>query len=489
MAKYNTPFYKLSLHFGEMRHFRTKKVFEEGDIKEGEGYVGVVHLIDVGWKDFYIDWCWVDIWLATHKETNPESKRTGFTDHRVMMQELMLWEKFESFKSRAFDKDGNRYPWFDVTEEEELFYGFTRKNNLWSDTSCTLNSWLEPLTGKETAAVVRNAGIRGSDQSKADLINIMPRALWALILPELEKITADDAMPWTLDWAKKAPKAREGELNRMRLLVSSRASGSKLYKLNLWFTKIGGGGVQSVKSLVTILQEKRSKDQKPYCIDLQRLTLAGNRLTNEHIGILSPVISICSKLEILNLSHNEKIGIEGWKTIFLSVSSNLKELTLERNEIRNAWCKALSEYLPSTLELLKLGGNIIGDNGAIALSKHLPKGLKHLNLAVNYIGFEGVNELLSYMELPNNALEHIDFFDNKGLSHKNRVIRALNRKRAAKKRLAARAAKIEVLKMNISNDLVSFDLLDGAVCPDMTFMDSMLQNESEIICSSCCRLQ
>merc|ERR1719184_624469 len=95
-----------------------------------------------------------------------------------MMEGLQLWKKFEDFKSRACDEKGKRRHDFDVTKEKELFYGFTRKDDVWFSTSCTLNSWIKPQTDKEAADVVLNAGIRGSDQSKADLINLMPKWLW-----------------------------------------------------------------------------------------------------------------------------------------------------------------------------------------------------------------------------------------------------------------------------------------------------------------------
>ena len=68
-------------------------------------------------------------------------------------------------------KDGKRRKYgdgpgeFDVSNERELFYGFTRKNNVWYSTSCTLNSWIEALSRKEVADVVLQAGVRGSDKS------------------------------------------------------------------------------------------------------------------------------------------------------------------------------------------------------------------------------------------------------------------------------------------------------------------------------------
>ena len=45
--------------------------------------------------------------------------------------------------------------------------------------------------------MVRNAGVRGSDQSKADLINLMPVYLWEKVLPKLEELSTLDGKPWT----------------------------------------------------------------------------------------------------------------------------------------------------------------------------------------------------------------------------------------------------------------------------------------------------
>ena len=57
-----------------------------------------------------------------------------------------------------------------------------------------LHSYLD----KEAADVVLNAGVRGSDQSKADLINLMPVQLWREVLDKLEKLTPFDGEPWTV---------------------------------------------------------------------------------------------------------------------------------------------------------------------------------------------------------------------------------------------------------------------------------------------------
>ena len=83
-----------------------------------------------------------------------------------------------------------------MTWEDHLFYRFKRKNDVWYSTSCTVNSWIGALSGKEFSVMVLNAGIRGSDQSKADsdqskanLINMMPFNLWKKVLPKLERLT------------------------------------------------------------------------------------------------------------------------------------------------------------------------------------------------------------------------------------------------------------------------------------------------------------
>ena len=48
----------------------------------------------------------VNLYVTPFSETNVDAKKTGFTDHRVMMEGLSLWKKFEGLKLRACDKDG-----------------------------------------------------------------------------------------------------------------------------------------------------------------------------------------------------------------------------------------------------------------------------------------------------------------------------------------------------------------------------------------------
>ena len=49
--------------------------------------------------------------------------------------------------------------------------------------------------------MVRQAGVKGSDRSKAELINLMPYHLWQKLLPKLERLTPYVSLPWTHEWA------------------------------------------------------------------------------------------------------------------------------------------------------------------------------------------------------------------------------------------------------------------------------------------------
>ena len=145
MAYYPATFDNLNL--SKVKHHRTKEVLEVGDVKKGKGYCGVVHVRNIQWESRYsVHSANVELYCTSFEETNALSKETGSTDHRVMMEGLSLWKKFEGLKLRACDKDGKRRQHgqgpdqFDVTKEDELFYGFTRKNDVWYSTSCTLNS-------------------------------------------------------------------------------------------------------------------------------------------------------------------------------------------------------------------------------------------------------------------------------------------------------------------------------------------------------------
>ena len=100
MASVKTWFFKLN--FSGVKHHRTKKVLEEGDIKEGHEYCGVVHVHNIQWTgNDNIHSADVDMYCRSFEETNVLSKNTGSTDHRVLMEGLLLWKKFERLKLRA----------------------------------------------------------------------------------------------------------------------------------------------------------------------------------------------------------------------------------------------------------------------------------------------------------------------------------------------------------------------------------------------------
>jgi len=262
-----------------------------------------------------------------------------------------------------------------------LFYGFTRKDDNWFSTSCTLNSWISPQNGEKYAAdVVLNAGRRGSDRNKADLINLMPKYLWKQVLPKLENLTVSyEGKPWTLKQAGVLQQGNGEELDRMRRLVFKSGSGSKLYDLDLEEKWIGAGGLSSVEALATVLQEKCRRNNKPRCNDIQRMNLARNDLTDKHIAKLAPMFSECSNLE---------------------------------------W--------------LSLRSNIIGDEGCRTLNRCLPRTVRYLELDGNEISQDGCQELMKLMELPSNDLEKISLLGNVGYNSKQ----ALDRKRAAKKKMS-----------------------------------------------------
>jgi len=433
------------IDFTSIKHHRTKDVYTVGDIKKGDNYCGVVHLSNIRWGDsefwFKGPWTEANIYVTPFSETNVEREETGFTDHKVMMVGLSLWEKFEELKLRACDVNGERQEHYDVKIETDLFYGFTRKHNFWNSTSCTLNSWIKPVSGKDASDVVRRAGEKGSDKSKADLINLMPRSLWSIILVELEKLTPNEDHVWSSEWAlerrdveeTEATHIEQEEVERMRRFVLNNNLGSKLFSLDLDNKWIGQHS-ESVKALSSVLQE--NVDNVPRCSHLRSLNLSRNFLSDDHISILAPAISKCSELKIMDLSWNE-IGNEGAIALSRSIPRSITELDISYNVIGQDGCNELFKLLedPSHLRSLNLSGNFlsddhisilapaiskcsnleimdlslnaIGNEGAIALSRSIPRSLTELDMSYNVIGLDGCNELFKLLEDPCYSLTKI----------------------------------------------------------------------------------
>lgn len=333
---YNLTFSKIKDYFGEL--------VTKDDMEKEAGYCGVVHLCNVKVTESGdVDSAVVHLYIMPFETTNKEKVKTGFTDHRIMMTHLNLWEKFMKFKSRVCDDKGVRHRNWDVTKETELWYGFMKRpSGKWNSTSCTLNSWVIRI-GKDASEVLRRLGIAGSDtvKMKADQINIMPHFLWKQVLRELEKLIPNGAR-WTLEWATRASAtelARE-EVNRMRGLVESLCVGSKQYSLDIGPVEIGGGGVASVKALADVLQEDRYKD------NLRELTLSHTELNCEHMEHLAPAIAQCRKLEDMYIMNN-KIADDGSIALaeVLPRLGNLKLLALTNNNIGDKGCFALIHAL------------------------------------------------------------------------------------------------------------------------------------------------
>lgn len=364
MANYDAYFNDLI--FSQVKHHRTGASLQPGDIKSGDGQCGVVHLHDIEWKassnkyNSVVYKAKVDLWLTPFRETNEEASKSKSTDHRLIMEELKLWERFQDLCSRACHRDGRNRGSFDVTHEGELFYGFTRKGDKWFSTSCTLNSWILPMSffdwpGKDNSGVVLLAGERGTDKSKVDMINLMPMHLWDQVLTKLERLTPYDSEPWSYNWAdsqrnvdkKDAPAFKEEELFRMRILINRRGVGSRLYWLNLDKERIGGRYRSPVEAVAKILVDDLIIDT------LQILNLESNSLDDGHIRILSPVLERCSKLSNLNLSYNQ-IEDDGLINICNHFPRNLASLALAGNHF-GGW------GLLSLLELIENTGNVFGN--------------------------------------------------------------------------------------------------------------------------------
>jgi len=234
-----------------------------GDITENDVVFGVVHLTDIIWNynDDSIAYANMELFLAPFEWTNAKAKEKGYTDHQVMMQEMGLWERFENLKVLALNKAEEKWDKFNVKDQRELFYGFTRENNIWYSKSSTLNIFIEE--GKDLAEVRKSAGKRDSGQYNADL---MPLNLWKKIEPRLRDLNPYDGLSWSLGWfktpdlwnsaEKKDSNFEKGQRARISKLVNHAGKVSQVQELKLTGKKIGAAGTSAVEALVTVLKEK-----------------------------------------------------------------------------------------------------------------------------------------------------------------------------------------------------------------------------------------
>jgi len=77
-----------------------------------------------------VDKAIVELYLVPFQEKTWEASRRGFTDHRIMKEELKLWTRLWKLKLRACHRNEEAHSNFVVSRESEVFFVFTRKNDI-----------------------------------------------------------------------------------------------------------------------------------------------------------------------------------------------------------------------------------------------------------------------------------------------------------------------------------------------------------------------
>ncbi|XP_058233170.1 NLR family CARD domain-containing protein 3-like [Hemibagrus wyckioides] len=136
-----------------------------------------------------------------------------------------------------------------------------------------------------------------------------------------------------------------------------------------------------------------------------------NHCTSDKVLLkLLPVVAASRKAEFNNCGLNEE-GFAALVSVLSSESSNLRELDLSRNKIRDSGVKCLSAVLENPdckLETLGLSGCEISDEGCDALTSALrsnPSHLRELDLSVNKLRDSGVKCLSAVLKNPHCNLE------------------------------------------------------------------------------------
>uniref|UniRef100_A0A671WH07 SPRY-associated domain-containing protein n=1 Tax=Sparus aurata TaxID=8175 RepID=A0A671WH07_SPAAU len=97
---------------------------------------------------------------------------------------------------------------------------------------------------------------------------------------------------------------------------------------------------------------------------------------------------------------------EALSSVLSSQSSNLRELDLSNNNLRDSGAKQLSAELKSphcVLETLRLSGCLITEEGCTSLASALdsnPSHLRELDLSYNHPGDSGIKQLSARLEDP-----------------------------------------------------------------------------------------
>jgi len=292
--------------------------------------MGVAHIHDIKWEldsNGLPSLCGgqVDLYVDMFKTLNVKI----WTHHSVLMEKLGMWERFNKFKLRVVDEDGQPAENVDIKKEKEIWFGFTRrapgprdrktKMFEWCSISCTLNSWIwdnfftdnfnfvSGATWRRDAApeVVSKAGRKRTDKKESELINIIPPHLWHLIHPELYKLTPGDASNFP-SWNYNRISEKDRGAKAMKSLVLKSARGSMIYEVDVGFRGLGlskNGFELFCEVLMELMEEEKMKEGDTF--QLRILKLWWNNLKDVHLETLFKLVKICPKLEILFLCGNE----------------------------------------------------------------------------------------------------------------------------------------------------------------------------------------
>lgn len=170
-------------------------------------------------------------------------------------------------------------------------------------------------------------------------------------------------------------------------------------------------GIEGLTALVGAIAQPLKPNKT-----LTTLHLAGNKLGDEAIGMLSKALSYNRSLTTLNLSDNQ-IGAVGARSLatYLRYNHNLLHLYLAHNLIDRYGAKHLASALKDNRRLITLNllVNPISDFGVMDLADALEHNstLKSLNLAFGQFGHRGPVKLARALE-QNRGLTELDLSDN-----------------------------------------------------------------------------